>query len=121
MAPAMVVAEQAYLRISGKSSVRSGTLVVRVDGTRVSTRTLSASEGKTKRFFKRMVGRAGETFETVIAIEPGEHDIHAQVTVGDEAAGYDSTLTLNVDSGATHDLRLVAGRVLGRPLTLQTD
>jgi len=118
---ATAVEEQAYLRISGKSSFRSGTLVVRVDGARVYTRTLSADEGKTKRFFKRMVGRAGETFETVVAIEPGEHDVHAQVTVGDEAAGYDSTLTLEVEPGATHDLRLVAGRVVGRPLTLRMD
>lgn len=121
LAPAMAVEEPAYLRISGKSSIRSGTLVVRVDGTQVYTRSLSASEGKTKRFFKRMVGRAGETFETVIAVEPGEHDVHAQVTVGDAAKGYDSILTLDVDSGATHDLRLVAGRMVGRPLTLRED
>lgn len=121
LAPAMVVEEPAYLRISGKSSLRSGTLVVRVDGTQVYTRTLSASEGKTKRFFKRMVGRAGETFETVIAVEPGEHNVHAQVTVGDATKGYDSILTLDVDPGATHDLRLVAGRVVGRPLTLRED
>lgn len=121
LAPAMAVEEPAYLRISGKSSLRSGTLVVRVDGTQVYTRTLSASEGKTKRFFKRMVGRAGETFEAVIAVEPGEHDVHAQVTVGDATKGYDSILTLDVDSGATHDLRLVAGRMVGRPLTLRED
>jgi hypothetical protein len=120
LAPAVVVEEQAYLRISGKSSFRSGTLVVRVDGARVYTRTLSAGEGKTKRFFKRMVGRAGETFEAFIPVDPGEHDVHAQVTVGDDDAGYDSSLTVDVDPGATHDLRLVAGRVLGRPLTLRT-
>lgn len=119
LAPAVAVEEQSYLRILGKSSFRSGTLVVRVDGEQVYTRTLTASEGKTKRFFKRMVGRAGEGFETVIPLDPGEHDVHAHVTVTEDV-GYDSTLTLNVGPGATRELRLVAGRVLGRPLTLET-
>jgi hypothetical protein len=118
LSPAVVVVEQAYLRILGTSSFRTGTLVVRVDGRQVYSRTLSASEGKAKRFFKRMVGRAGEDFETLIPVEPGEHDIHAHVTVGEDA-GYDSTLTLDVDPGATRDLRLIGGRVMGRPLTLE--
>jgi len=113
--------ESAFLRVVGKISVKSGTLTLRVDGTEVYVRELTAQTGKTKRFFKRMLGKAGETFETTLPVSPGRHEIVAHVVVDGDGTGFDSRAVLEIDSGATRELRLVAGRKLGHPIALSVE
>ena len=98
----------------GRSSVRSGTLSVRIDGTEVYSRVLGI-EPENKKLFKRMFGKSAETFETTIAVEPGEHEIQALVTFGDDAHGFGSSAVLQIGAGATRQVKLVAGRKPGNP------
>jgi len=119
--PEAEASETAFLKILGKSSIKSGKLTLRVDGTEVYVRELTTQTGKTKRFFKRMLGKAGETFETTLSVSPGRHEIVAHVVVDDNGSGFDSRAVLEIDSGATRELRLVAGRKLGRPMTLSLE
>jgi hypothetical protein len=108
------LANRAVLIIEGKSSVRSGTLSVRIDGTEVYSRVLSI-EPESQKLFKRMFGKSAETFETTIPIEPGEHEIQALVTFDDDARGFGSSAVLNIRAGATRQVKLVAGRKPGSP------
>jgi hypothetical protein len=110
-----------FLKILGKSSVRSGRLTLRVDGAEVYVRELIAETGKAKRFFKRMFGKAGESFETTVEIEPGRHEIVAHVAMVDDGSGYDSRIEIEIAAGATRELHLVAGRKLGPPMSLTVE
>jgi hypothetical protein len=107
-----------FLKILGRSSVRSGRLTLRVDGAEVYVRELIAETGKAKRFFKRMFGKAGESFETTVEVEPGRHEIVAHVAMTDDGSGYDSRIVLEIAAGATRELHLIAGRKLGPPMSL---
>ena len=109
------LANRAFLKIVGKSSVRSGTLSLRIDGTEVYRRALSVDLEK-KKLLKRMFNKDTETFETTIAIAPGEHEIHAVVIFDGNAQGFGSSAILEIDAGATREVKLVAGRKPGRPV-----
>jgi hypothetical protein len=111
--------ENAYLEIQAESSVKKGLLRIDVDGEEVFSRRLRSDGSGPRRFFRRMVGRPSESFGTIVTLPPGEHELLAQVEIEGKSYGYQASLSVDVQPGVLHQVRLVAGRKVGRPLTLK--
>jgi hypothetical protein len=107
------------VELHGKSSVRSGTLTLTVDGKRVYKRELSAPGSKSVRLLKKAVGLKEERFEKSIGVTPGTHEIVALLESGDSQ--HRKSLIVEVERGEHRSLRLSAGSGFGAPLTLKVD
>jgi len=110
----------AYLKLDGKSSIESGTLSLRIDGTEVYTRELSSPHTK-RNFIKKMIDKRHETFEAWIEVSPGKHEIAALVVPHDEPGSFQDTIVVDLVPGETRRLRMVAGRSFGSVLSLKID
>ena len=106
-----------YLRLDARSSFSSGTLSLLVDGEEVYSHELAAEEGG---FFKKITGRSQEAFEAWIEIDPGKHEIVARVITADGTEFLES-IVVDLEAGVQRELKLIAGRALGRPLSLKLD
>ena len=108
-------ARRVDLKLDGKSSIPSGTLTLTIDGEQVYARTLSTAEGG---FFSKVTGRTQESFETWLSVAPGKHEIVAHV-LEDDGTEHRASIVIDAGPGTEHELDLVAGRALGRPLSLK--
>jgi len=115
--------EQAHLHLQAKSSVDGGQLSLLVDGKEVYARDLVQSNSKRKKkgLFKKVLDQPHDSFEARIQIEPGQHEIQALVTPDGEAAPYRSSIVVLLEPGETRKLRLVAGGLFNKPLSLKVD
>jgi len=109
------------VELHGKSSVRSGTLTVKVDGRNVYTRELSAPGSKSVRLLKKAVGLKEERFDKSIGIAPGMHEIVALLEFDDDEAQHEKRLIVDVERGQHRKVVLRAGSGYGAPLSLKTD
>ena len=110
-------ARRVDLRLDAKSSIPSGTLTVMIDGDKVYKRTLSTEEGG---FFSKVTGRTQETFETWLSVAPGKHKIVA-IVLEDDGTEHRASIVIDAEPGEQREIDLVAGRALGRPLSLKAD
>jgi hypothetical protein len=110
----------AYLVIEARSLVKDGTIKILVDGREVYQRRLCAEEGagaQPKKIFRRRE----ETFSIRIEVEPGPHTVAAQVFSEGKPAGHEDSAQVDPGAHESARLRLVAGRLLGPPVSLTTD
>jgi hypothetical protein len=116
----------AHLLLDGKSRL-SGELALLVDGNRVYERTLHAppaSPGKERPLVKRvsraLTGSDYESFEALIDVGAGKRQVEVIVTP-ETGEPFRSSLVVELTSGETRRLRLVAGRSLGSSLSFRAD
>jgi serine/threonine-protein kinase len=110
-------ARRVDLRLDARSSIPSGTLTLMIDGEEVYERALSTEEGG---FFSKVTGRTQESFEAWLSVAPGKHEIVAQV-LEDDGTEHRASIVIDVEPGEQRELDLVAGRALGRSLSLKID
>jgi len=109
---------EAYLQLDARSGIEAGELILEVDGERVFSRRLSAPQTK-KGLLKKMLEQNQETFEAWIEVDPGKHEVIARVVPDGSESGYRDTVVVDLESGETRRLKLVAGRAFGTPLSLK--
>jgi hypothetical protein len=119
--PTAARAAKAWLELDATSKVKSGSLTVLVDGAEVYSRQLSTTERGAERFFKKVAGRVQEEFDASIPIAPGEHEIVARVSMERRDEPYEAAVFINVESGESRRLTLVAGKTFGSPLSLDVN
>ena len=107
---------QAYLQLDGRSRVEAGELVLRIDGEKVYSRRLSAPRTG---LLKKMLEQNQETFEARIKVPPGKHEVMASIMPDGADSAFRDTVVVDLESGETRRLRLVAGRALGSRLSLK--
>ena len=107
---------QAYLQLDGKSGVEAGELVLRVDGEKVYSRRLSAPRTG---LLKKMLEQNHETFEARIKVAPGRHEVMASIMRDGAESALRDAVVVDLESGETRRLRLVAGRAIGSRLSLK--
>ena len=111
----------AWLELSGTSKVKSGTLTVLVDGSEVYSRQLSTGERGAERFFKKVAGRVEEEFSARIPVAPGEHQVVARVSMERRDEPYEVGVWVDLESGESRGLSLVAGKTFGRPVSFSVN
>ncbi len=109
------------VELHGKSSVRAGTLTLKVDGRKVLSRELAAEGSKGKRFLKKAVGLKEEKFTKSIGVTPGTHEIVALLEYDDDETQHEKRLIIDVERGESQKIVLRAGTGYGAPLTLKAD
>jgi len=110
---------KAYLHLDAKSSVPEGAFALLVDGEEVYSRELSGKDAP-KGLLRKALGNA-ETFEALIAVSPGRHEVVARIVPEDEWKRYEDTIVVEIDARQTRKLRMRAGRAFGAPLSLKAD
>jgi hypothetical protein len=111
---------RAWLRLQGKSTMRDASLTVLVDGREVFERDLSAPEVPAG-WLRRRIDPSRESFEQWIPVSPGKHEIAAVVTPEGDGQPYQDSIVVDLDPREKRRLRLVAGRSLGSPVSLELD
>lgn len=110
---------KAYFHLDAKSSVPEGAFALLVDGEEVYSRELSGKDAP-KGLLRKALGNA-ETFEALIAVSPGRHEVVARIVPEDEWKQYEDTIVVEIDARQTRKLRMRAGRIFGAPLSLKAD
>jgi hypothetical protein len=116
--PTVAKPARAWLQLDAISKVKAGTLTVLVDGDEVYARELSTAERGAARFFKRVAGRVQEEFDVRIPVAPGEHEVVARVSMQRRDEPYEAAVWVDLESGESQGLALVAGRTFGSALSL---
>jgi serine/threonine-protein kinase len=109
------------VELEGKSSVRSGTLTLTVDGRNVYTRELAAESPGGVRILKKAIGIKEESFNTSIDMAPGTHEIVALLESDDGDTQHQRRVVVDLGRGENRRLRLSAGGAYGAPLSLKLD
>jgi len=117
--PGALSAEPAYIRLSVRSSVKSGTLRLFVDGEEIYSHQLTNQEATFKRLLKRAVKKGVEEFEARIPVAPGSYEVVARLEVDGKSREYGASVDLELAAGETREIKLVAGRTFGSPLALK--
>jgi hypothetical protein len=115
------VVADALIELKGQSAVKSGSLVLLVDGEPVYSRELSSERKKLKRFFKKMIGSHAKPFDATFTVPPGEHAVTARLEDHVRSLTFESTIEIDAEAGARIPLALFAGRSKNRPLSLEID
>jgi serine/threonine protein kinase len=110
----------AYLKLDGRSAMTSGELTLLIDGEEVYRRQLAAPHDR-QGFLRKVLDKNVETFETLVRVQPGTHEVVAVVAGSAELPGYQESILVDLERGQTRTLRLSAGRTFGRALSLKTD
>ena len=118
--PSEAATRKVVLTLSVKRRVPAGSLWLTIDEDRVFSHTLAAPAGSQK-LMNRLRKRNQETFETPIVVSPGRHRIVASVQMTPEGSRYEDSAIVDLKAGETRTLRVVAGRMLGAPLSLKVE
>lgn len=111
----------AFLRISGKSYVEDGSLLVLVDGEPVFSRALERRGGGFARAMRRVVAAGDERFEAEVPVPAGTRGVVVEVDTGPEAAIHRESLEAEFAPGRPRSLRITAGKAVGSPVRVQFD
>jgi serine/threonine protein kinase len=111
----------AFINVSIVSGVKQGTLSLLVDGTEVYSRSLESNNSDVKRLFKNLVRKDQERHETSIELTPGNHTIVAHLAVAGKTKVHQKSVTIDLVPGESREVRLTAGKSLGRTLSWQWD
>jgi serine/threonine protein kinase len=112
--------KEAHLRLDAKSGIESGELTLMIDGDEVYRRELSGPR-ENRGFFKKMLDQDLETFEVLIDVPPGRHEVAAHVLPAGMKSGYQDAIVVDLEPGETRRIALAAGRKLGSTLSLKSD
>lgn len=108
----------AVLAIDCRAAVDGGRLEVRVDDEVVLARAFDRKTPKKgKKALRRWFGVGQESFETAIEIDPGVRTVHARLERPDDTPVEDSVV-LDLEPGETREIKIVAGRGFGAPLSI---
>jgi serine/threonine protein kinase len=110
----------AHLKLDARSSIGAGTLSLRVDGREVYSRNLLAPPAR-KGVLNKILGRDQESFEGWIRLSPGKHEVAARVLPEGASSPFQDSIVVDLKSGETRTLRMIAGRSLGAPVSLKMD
>jgi len=111
----------AFLRISGKSYVEDGSLLVLVDGEPVFHRALERRRGGFARAMRRVVAAGDDRFEAEVPVPVGARSIVVEVDTGPEAAIHREALEAEFAPERPRSLRITAGKAVGSPVRVQLD
>ena len=121
-APRRGAAGSSYLVIDAKSMVKLGRLTVLVDGREVYSRRLSTGESADPDAVKKkLFRRRQEVFSTRIEVPPGRHEVVALVLPDGAGSGSRDSTVVELKASESRKLQLVAGRLLGSPVSLKSD
>ena len=67
-----------------------------------------------------MLEKNVETFETLVEVSPGVHEIVARIAT-DGTNAYRESIVVDLEPGETRTLKMKAGRTYGRALSLKAD
>jgi len=109
----------AYLLLDAKSSIEAGSFALLVDGEEVYTREL-VLQNRRRGFLGKVFGGV-ETFEALIEVPSGAHEIVGRVVPNDDSFVFQDTIIVNFEPRQTHRLRMTAGRAFGSQLSLKVD
>jgi hypothetical protein len=109
----------AYLLLDAKSSIEAGTFTLLVDGEEVYTRKLALEQPHKGLLGK--VFRNVETFEALIEVPAGAHEVVGRIVPNDDSFVFQDTVVVNLEPRRTHKLRMTAGRTFGSQLSLKVD
>jgi hypothetical protein len=114
--------ESSYLLIDAKSMVKLGKLTVLVDGREVYSRDLSTQESPGSDIVKKkLFRRKQEHFSARIKVSPGRHEIVVLVIPDGMSSGFKDRTVVDLKVSESRKLQLVAGRLLGSPLSIKAD
>jgi hypothetical protein len=111
----------AFLRISGKSWVEDGSLLVLVDEEPVFSRALERRHGGFARAMRRIVAAGDERFEAEVPVPAGTRRVVVEVDTGPEGAIHREALEAEFAPQRPRSLRITAGRAVGSPLRVRFD
>ena len=109
----------AYLLLDAKSSIEAGTFALLVDGQEVYSRKLALQQPR--KGFLGKVFRNVETFEALIEVPAGAHEVVGRIVPNDDSFVFQDTIVVNFEPRRTHKLRMTAGRSFGSRLSLKVD
>ncbi len=112
--------DDAHLRLEGKSTVPEGSVRLLVDGEEVYARELAGGSGGGG-LVNKVLRKNQETFEAWIEVQSGKREITARLEPEANDSVYTDTIVVDLEPNETKKLRMVAGRALGRPLSLKID
>jgi serine/threonine protein kinase len=116
------VIEPIALGVNVKNNIKDGTLTLLVDGEEVFATDLSTDSGqKLKGALTKVLGKGQQVFEDEVSIPAGKHTITALAYSTAKDRQYETTLDVDLEPGDMRTLKIVAGRTLGRQLTLKID
>ncbi len=108
---------ESYIQLETRSAVRSGVLVVLVDGEAVISRPLGPPIATATRELPRI-----ESFETMIPVAPGRHQLQVHVTDDHHASHERRSVLVEVEPGETEPVTLVTrDPQAGDAVVLQVD
>jgi len=116
----LVGSRRAHLQLEARSSVEAGELTLLIDGEEVYRRTLAAPQQKGG-LLRKIVESRHESFEAWIDVGSGRREVAAEVRAEGEPAPWRDAIVVDLEPGATHRLRLQAGRGVGPVLSLKMD
>jgi hypothetical protein len=109
----------AYLLLDAKSSIEAGSFALLVDGKEVYSRELALQQPR--KGFLGKVFRNVETFEALIEVPAGAHEVVGRIVPEDDSFVFQDTVIVDFEASRTHKLRMTAGRTFGSPLSLKVD
>jgi serine/threonine protein kinase len=115
----MVATRTAHLKLDARSAVVSGELTLLIDGEEVYRRELAAPQDR-QGFIRKVLEKNVETFETLLDLSPGVHEVVARVAT-DPTSAYRESIVVDLEPGETRTLKMKAGRTYGRALSLKAD
>jgi len=120
--PADDAGETISVGVNVKNNIKHGTLTLLVDGEEVFATDLSTDSGqKLKGAYKKVLGKGQQQLESEFEIPAGKHKITALAYSTAKDRQYETSLDVDLKPGDLRTLRIVAGRTLGRQLTLKID
>jgi predicted Ser/Thr protein kinase len=109
----------AYLLLDAKSSVGAGSFALLIDGEEVYSRELIPQ--RPRKGFLGKVFKSVETFEALIEVPAGSHEVVGRVVPNDDSFVFQDTVIVDFEPRQTHRLRMTAGHSFGSPLSLKPD
>ncbi len=110
----------AAIKMSLKSGIKSGSLVIWVDGERIYTTELASGSKRLGRMAKKAVGKGKQVLEAQFDLQPGTHQIDVQVNTA-KGKRFEKTLNVDLEAGAQRNLQIIAGKTFGDRLVVELD
>ncbi len=118
--PVVVAPEPAGIKMSLKSGIKSGSLVIWIDGERIYTTELASGSKRFGRVAKKAVGKGKQILEARFDLEPGPHQIDVQVNTA-KGKRFEKTVNVDLEAGGERNLQIIAGKTFGDRLVVELD
>jgi hypothetical protein len=115
----LVGARTAHVEIDGRSDGISGRLTLVVDGRQAFERQLDPPARR--RWLQRLARTRPETFGARLRVPAGRRTIVATIDRDDGRGAISDSISVNLEPGETRSLRLRAGQLVGKPISLTAE